>query len=91
MALAGMKWFDEHPDADPKFLGFKGVFGVITEDNDDAKALSKAILDAADGGGATGAMHQACVSHALAYKRMGWDAYRAEMVKKRDEVETAAQ
>lgn len=83
MALAGMKWCDDNPPADPKFHGYEGVFGVIAEDNDDAKALSKAINDAADGGGATGAMHQACVSHALAYRRLGWDAYRAEMMKLR--------
>ena len=84
MALAGMQWFDEHPDADPKFHGYRGITGVISEDNDDAKALTDAIM-AASGGDCTGAMHQACVSHALAYKRLGWDGYRAEMLKREEE------
>ena len=84
MALAGMQWFDEHPQADPKFHGYKHITGIITEDNADAKALTDAIL-AASGGDCTGAMHQACVSHALAYKRLGWDAYRAEMLKREEE------
>lgn len=83
MALAGMKWLDEHSSADPQFHGYTGIYGVISDDNDDAKVLTKAIIDAS-GGDCTGAMHQACVSHVMAYKRLGWDGYRAEMLK-RDE------
>jgi hypothetical protein len=89
MALAGMKWFDDHPDANPRFVGNSAIYGVISEDNDDAKGLTEAIL-APSGGDCTGAMHQACVSHALAYKRLGWDAYRAEMIKPDDEPVDAA-
>lgn len=74
MAFAGMDWLDAHPEADPKFHSYKNIVGVIQEDNDDAKALSEAVLSAS-GGDATGAMHQATVSHALAYKRLGWDEY----------------
>lgn len=84
MVLAGMKWLDDNPTADPQFHGFKGIYGVITEDNDDAKALTKAIVDAS-GNDCTGAMHQASVSHAMAYKRLGWDAYRAKMIEREEE------
>jgi hypothetical protein len=79
MVLAGMKWLDEHPTADPQFHGYTGIYGVITEDNADAESLTKVIV-AASGGGTSGAMHHASVSHVMAYKRLGWDGYRAEML-----------
>ena len=73
MVLAGMAWLDAHPDADPHFKGFKGVFGVLADDNDDAKALTAAITSGTDD--CTGAMHHASVNHCMAYKRLGWDEY----------------
>lgn len=82
MVLAGIQWLDGHPDADPQFHGYRGVYGLIQEDNEDAKALTAAIMDAPvpgvqarAGDDCTGAMHQAAVSHCLAYKRLGWDEY----------------
>lgn len=78
MVLAGIAWLEEHPDADPKFHGFKNVTGICMEDNADATALSKAITDACIEG-ATGAMHQAAVSHALFIRANGWDAYATKM------------
>lgn len=83
MVLAGLDWWDAHPNADPQFHGFKGIYGIIEEDNEDAKALSKAVLAACDG--CTGAMHQAAISHVFAAHRLGWDAYCAEMRKRDDE------
>jgi len=77
MVAAGMEWFDAHPDADPQFHGYKGVYGVISEDNADAKALSAAII-AGSGGDCTGAMHQATTSHVLYAHKHGWDKYLAE-------------
>jgi hypothetical protein len=92
MVLAGLAWWDAHPDADPKFKGFKEVFGLIVEDNDDAKALTQAMMDApisingemttVGKYGATGAMHQACINHIFAARKLGWDGYRQEMQKK---------
>lgn len=81
MVLAGMKWFDEHPDADPHFKGYEGIFGVLTDDNDDAKGLTKAMVDAGNAleGGVTGAMHRATVSHVLAARRLGWDEYLRQL------------
>jgi hypothetical protein len=96
MVFAGMKWCDEHPDADPQFRGFKGVYGVISDENDDAKALTKAVIDApitVDGKettvgeyGATGAMHQAAISHVMFYRAHGWDEYCRQLrTRERDE------
>lgn len=83
MLAAGMAWLDAHPAADPQFHGYKHVYGILNEDNDDAKALTEAVIDAARGrGGATGAMHQAVISHLMFILKNGWDQYVAEMSKK---------
>ena len=91
MVRAGMEWLDAHPDADPQFAGFKNVYGIISDSNADAEALTKAIMDAPvadpDTGepttigkaGATGAMHQAAVSHCMFIRKNGWDAYVERM------------
>lgn len=76
MVAAGMEWFDANPDADPQFRGYEGVYGVVTETNADAKALSAAVAAACEG--CTGAMHQATVSHVLYAHRVGWDVYLQE-------------
>lgn len=83
MVLSGIAWLDEHPTATPEFAGFKNVYGVVTEENDDAKALTAAIL-AGSGGDATGAMHHASVQHCLAYKRLGWDEYCRQLRERKD-------
>ena len=83
MVLAGLDWFDAHPDADAKFHGYKNIYGVICEDNDDAKALTEAVV-AASGGDCTGAMHHACIGHILAARRLGWDGYCAEMRREKE-------
>lgn len=75
MALAGIRWLDEHPEASPTFKGFKGVFGLIDEDNEDAKALREAVMSPTGADECTGAMYHAAVNHCLAYKRLGWDEY----------------
>lgn len=80
MLIAGLEWFDEHPAADPKFQGMRGVFGVLLDDNDDAKALSKVVV-LASGGDATGAMHQAVIQSVLWIRKNGWAAYQAAMRK----------
>jgi hypothetical protein len=90
MVLAGIAWVDAHPDADLKFSGYKNVYGVVTEESADAKALTAAMMDTPvvlngaviqqrAGEDCTGAMHHASVSHVLAYKRLGWDEYRRQL------------
>lgn len=88
MVAAGMEWLDSHPDADPQFHGFKGVYGVIADDNPDAKALSDAVV-AGSGGDCTGAMHQAAVSHCMFIRKNGWTRYVEEMSKPEPAQETA--
>lgn len=78
MLSAGLEWLDEHPESKPEFHGFKGVYGLILEDNEDAKALTKAVVDASDGD-YTGAMHQAVISSIFWIRKNGWSAYVAKM------------
>jgi hypothetical protein len=76
MLKAGLAWLDQHPDADPQFHSYRNVTGIMVDDNEDAKALSAAVVaPAEDGGGASGAMHQAVCSHLLFIKANGWPAY----------------
>lgn len=79
MVLAGIQWIDANPNADPHYQGFKNVFGIAIDTNDDARALDKVLLDAAKGD-CTGAMHHAAVGHVLAYKCFGWDEYRRQLI-----------
>jgi hypothetical protein len=81
MVIAGLEWLDAHPDAEPQFKGFKNIYGVICDENDDAKALSKVVVDAAEGD-CTGAMHQASIGHILFAHKHGWQRYCDEMRKK---------
>ena len=77
MVVAGLEWFDSHPNAAPLYKGFQRIYGVISEENAAAKLLSKAIVAGADGD-CTGAMHQATVSHVLWIKTNGWERYCRE-------------
>lgn len=70
-------WGNSHPEANPKYSGFKEVYGLCTDDNADAKALDKAIMDGIND--ATGAMHQAVVSHYFFIRKNGWEKYIKEM------------
>ena len=74
MVVAGLEWLGAHPDADPQFHGYKNVYGLCMEDNEDAKALTKA-MTAPPNNDCTGAMHQATVSHALWIHRHSWQEY----------------
>jgi hypothetical protein len=84
MVIRGAEWLDEHPNADPHFSGYKNVYGIIYEDNDDAKSLIKAMVEAAiekHGDSPTGAMVQATVSHVMHIAKNDWDKYAQEMTK----------
>jgi len=81
MVLAGVEWLEKNPNVDPKFKGYKNVFGLILKDNVDAKKLSKVVVGAS-GGDCTGAMHQAAISHILFIKKNGWKKYVKEMERK---------
>lgn len=47
MLAAALDWLDAHPEAEPKYRGYEGFYGLISEENADAKALSKATCEAA--------------------------------------------
>lgn len=82
MLAAGLEWLDAHPKAAPKFMGFKGIYGVLADDNDDGKALSAAVVAGADGD-CTGAMHQAVISHCMFIRKNGWERYCADISQRR--------
>jgi len=79
----GLRWCDAHPEANPKFRGMKGIYGIIDEENRDAKQLSKAVV-AGSFGDCTGAMHQAVVSAILWIRKNGWAKYVETMSKKEE-------
>ena len=73
MLDSGLQWLDANPDAEPKFKKNSGIYGLILEDNDDAKALSDAVIKHVDV--CSGAVHHATVGACLWIKENGWDAY----------------
>jgi hypothetical protein len=78
MVKAGLEfWNQQGEDFDPHFRGWKGVFGLFMEDNDDAKALSAAVVAAVPD--CSSAMHQAAMSHIFAVRQLGWDEYVRQM------------
>ncbi len=80
MFAAGLQWLNENPLAEPRFRGISSVYGVLLDHNDDAKALTRAVVDAAKAhGGATGAQHQAVVGHLMAIRTMGWDEWHRQL------------
>lgn len=90
MLVAALDFWDGQDESfDPKYKGFEDVYGVCLDDNDDAKKLDEAIMDAEIvygdgtrercGDGASGAMHQAVISHAFFVRKNGWERYVQEM------------
>lgn len=77
MVIAGVEWFDAHPEAKPQFHTYKNIYGVCSEDNDDAKQLTKAVIDVTNGD-CTGAMHQAAIARILWIRTNGWEKYCVE-------------
>lgn len=79
MVAAGCAWFDEHPEADPQFHGYQGVYGILAEDNDDARNLTKCLIAACPDGGPSGAMLQATTNACLFVRGHGWNEYVQQM------------
>ncbi len=78
MLIAGLKWLEDNPKANPVFHGYKGVYGIISEDNEDGKVLSKAVVDGSDGN-CSGAMHQAVIQTIFWIMKKGIDKYLKQM------------
>ena len=77
MLDAGVKWLNDHPDAELKMSEYQGVTGLLNEDSEDAKELGKVVVAAVDAaypdGGVTGAMHQAVMSRLMFIEANGWN------------------
>lgn len=80
MLEAGVNWLDANPDARPEGHGFKNIYGIFEVTNDDGLALEKVVLEAS-GNEATGAMMQAVMQRLLQIRDIGWDQYKAEILK----------
>jgi len=83
MLKSGLEYLDENPDCKPEFHGYKNVYGLIMEDNNDAKALSDAVTTG--NSDCTGAMHHAVIASILWIREHGWDKYVEEMSKNEGE------
>lgn len=80
MLEAGVKWLDEHPDADIVVLENPNITGFIWEGTPDTEELTKAVIAAAKGE-ATGAMHHTVMARLAFIKKRGWDTYCDELRK----------
>jgi hypothetical protein len=78
MVIAGANWLKNNPDKNPEWKTFKNVFGLTTDENEDAKELENILLEAS-GDDCTGAMMQAAMSHVGFIKLNGWDKYVEQM------------
>lgn len=78
MLKSGLKWLGKNPNCDPQFKCYKNIYGVISEENKDAKNLSAAVVAGA-GGDCTGAMHQAVVQTVMYIRKVGLQDYLEKM------------
>jgi hypothetical protein len=77
MVLDGVFWLLGHPKANPKFAGFKGKYGIISQDNGDAHQLRAAIIE--NNPEATDVMIKTCIAHVMYIHRHGTDKYMEEL------------
>lgn len=76
MLRAGLQWCEDNPKADPKFHTYTGIMGICAEDNDDARELTAAILDAViDDYMPSSAQHQMVIEQLFYIWEHGWDMY----------------
>lgn len=98
MLIRALDFWDEQGEGfDPKYHSYENITGVMVDDNADAKKLDAAMMDAEIvygngerercGDNATGAMHQAVVSHAFYVRKNGWESYVGQMSRRRDDEE----
>lgn len=80
MVIAGMEWWDAHPEADVRWKESQNITGIQFNESDDCKAMQKHMNEAVDNE-ATGAMMQACCNHILYARKHGWEKYIEKMDK----------
>jgi len=81
MVIAGLEWFDDHPESAPTFQTYEHVIGVSTPMTDCAKKLETAMSNA--GGDVTGAMMQVTTNHVLWIHAHSWKEYHDSMVERK--------
>lgn len=79
MLIAGLRWLDENPNANPVFKGHQNIYGVINEENEDAEKLSNIVVQECQD--CSGAAHQAVIMSVLWIKKNGIEKYLEEMNK----------
>jgi hypothetical protein len=79
MVVAGLEWWDAHPDADVSYKEYKNIYGLTTGESDDCKLMEKAMLESVPD--CSGAMMQASKGHIMFIHKNGWDKYVEEMSK----------
>jgi hypothetical protein len=80
LMFRALEWLRSHKDKDPKFRSYKNITGILEATNPDAKEMENFALDHAKikEFGATGAMVQYAMLHALQRFARGEDGYFAE-------------
>lgn len=81
LMFRALDYLRKHPDGNAKFHGFKNITGIMIADNDTAKEMEKYALahQKIKEYGATGAMVQYALLHALQRFKMGDEKYFAEL------------
>ena len=82
MLQNGYDWLEKNESKKKRLRGhsYKYVFGLFEADSKEAKELERAVMKGQDG--ATGAMHQAVMSHLFYIAAHGADAWIEEATKK---------
>lgn len=83
MVVAGLKWWDAHPNADVSYKEYKNIYGLTTGESDDCKKMEEAMLKVVND--CSGAMMQAAKSHIMFIHKNGWEKYVEEMNKVEEE------
>ena len=75
-----LEWLKCHAAKNPKFHSYKNITGILAPDNEDAKEMEKFALDheKVREFGATGAMVQYALLHAMQRNKLGEEGYFAE-------------
>lgn len=74
MVIAGYKWLMAHPLESPRIGTYSNIYGITIPVGHMAKEFQQVMADIV-GGDCTGAMMQACTSHAFKARSIGWEAY----------------
>lgn len=80
LMFRALDWLKRNAQSNPRFQGFKNVTGLMTPDNPEAKEMERFALDHEKirEFGATGAMVQYALIHAMQRHALGEEKYFAE-------------